>query len=106
MRGFDEDRARDRDPLALAARERDAALADDRVVALRQLGDELVRLREPRGATRPPRRVASGAPKAMFSRTVVEKRNGSCEMTAICARSDASAHVAHVDAVDAARGPR
>ena len=36
------DRARDGDSLALAARERDSALADDRVVALRQLGDELV----------------------------------------------------------------
>ena len=34
--------------------------------------------------------VASGAPNPMFSRTVVEKRNGSCEMTAICERSDAS----------------
>ena len=32
----DEQRARDRDPLPLAARERDPALADDRVVALRQ----------------------------------------------------------------------
>src|SRR5919206_128732 len=33
---------------ALAAGERDAPLADHRVVALRQLVDELVRLREPR----------------------------------------------------------
>ena len=40
--------ARDRDPLPLSARERDAALADDRVVSLRQALDELVRLREPR----------------------------------------------------------
>ena len=38
-------RARDRDPLALAARERQPALADARVVARRQLGDEAGRLR-------------------------------------------------------------
>ncbi len=43
----DRERTRDRDPLALAARERDAALADDGVVALRQPLDELVRLGEP-----------------------------------------------------------
>ena len=45
----DDERARDRDALALPARERDPALADHRVVALRQPLDELVRLREPRG---------------------------------------------------------
>src|SRR5581483_9792390 len=38
-------RAGDREPLALAAGERDPALADDGVVALRQLLDEIVRLR-------------------------------------------------------------
>ena len=32
--------------------------------------------------------VASGAPKAMFSRTVAEKRNGSCETMPISRRSD------------------
>ena len=31
---------------------------------------------------------AAGAPNAMFSRTVAEKRNGSCEMTPIAPRSD------------------
>ncbi len=46
----DREGARDRDPLPLAARERDAALADHRLVALRQPLDELVRLREPRDA--------------------------------------------------------
>ena len=44
----DRERARDRQPLALAAREPDPALADHRVVAVRQLLDEFVRLREPR----------------------------------------------------------
>ena len=46
----DREGARDRDSLPLAARERDAALADHRVVALGQALDELVRLREPRDA--------------------------------------------------------
>ena len=44
----DDQGAGDRDPLALPARERDPAFADDGVVAVRELGDELVRLREPR----------------------------------------------------------
>ena len=44
----DDERARDREPLALAARERDAALADHRLVAVGQPLDELVRLGEPR----------------------------------------------------------
>ena len=37
-----EDRARDRDPLLLAAREAVAALADDGVVAVRERGDDVV----------------------------------------------------------------
>ena len=40
-----EDRARDRDPLFLAAREAVAALADDRLVALGQRRDQVVDLR-------------------------------------------------------------
>ena len=52
-----EDRARDRDPLPLAAREREAALAEHRLVALGQALDELRGAGEPRGAAdRPPRR--------------------------------------------------
>jgi hypothetical protein len=46
----DREGARDRDPLPLSARERDAALADHRLVPLRQSLDEFVRLREPRDA--------------------------------------------------------
>ena len=41
-----EDRARDRDALALPARQLDAALADDRVVLLLELLDELVGVRD------------------------------------------------------------
>src|SRR5919205_1904489 len=44
---IDGERARDRQPLALASRKRDPALADHSVVALRQTLHELVRLREP-----------------------------------------------------------
>ena len=39
-----ENRAGDREPLLLAAGELDAALADERVVLIRQLDDELVRV--------------------------------------------------------------
>ena len=49
MRGIDHDRAGDRDPLALSPGERDPALADHRVVAVRQRGDELMCLGEQRG---------------------------------------------------------
>ena len=44
-----EDGPRKSDPLALAARQGEAALSDDRVVSPRELRDELVRLRGPRG---------------------------------------------------------
>ena len=44
MRGIGEQRARQRDALALTARQREALLADDRVVAVREPQDELVRL--------------------------------------------------------------
>ena len=44
--GIDHQGPGDGDPLPLAAREIGAALLDHRVVALRQLGDELVRARE------------------------------------------------------------
>ena len=85
--GVDDERPCDREPLSLTARERDAALADHRVVALRQLLDELVRLRS-RAARRTCSSVASRTPNAMFSRTVAEKRKGSCEMTPISRRSE------------------
>ncbi len=50
-----EDRARDRDPLALAARQRQPALADHRVVALGQRLDERRRPARPPPRARPPR---------------------------------------------------
>ncbi len=45
-RGIDDDRARERRPLFLAARQRDAALAHHRVVALGKVGDVLVETRD------------------------------------------------------------
>ena len=54
-----EQRAGDRDPLALAAGEREAALADARVVAVGESLDELVGLGEARRRSRSPRGVAS-----------------------------------------------
>ena len=84
----DGERARDRDPLALAAGERDPALADDGLVPVGQPLDELVRLRE---LARPLDLVGGqlAAPKAMFSRT--SRRTGTDPARyADPARSDAS----------------
>jgi hypothetical protein len=44
-----ENRARDRHTLTLTARQLDAALADDRVVAVGKLADELVAVRDAAG---------------------------------------------------------
>ena len=77
------------DALPLAAREREAALADERVVAVGQRLDELVRLRLARGLDRRPRRVAPGSPKAMLAATVVENRNVSSATVAIAPRRSA-----------------
>ena len=81
-RRVDHQRARERRALLLPARQRDAALADHRVVALGELRHVLV---EPARcpAARPRRgpsaqRPADAVPKAMLSASVSEKRNGSC----------------------------
>ena len=98
-RGFDQQRPGDRDPLALAAREGQPALADARLVAVRQVADELVRLGLAGGLLdllggRPGRAVGDvlGAP---WSRT------GRCPRPTIptCWRSESSVSCAHVGAV-------
>ena len=72
----DQQRARDRDALALTARERQPALADDRVVAVGQRLDELVRLRLARRAsTTSSRRRVRARRRRCCSATVVENRN-------------------------------
>ncbi len=95
-----EQRARERDELALAEREPRAALAELRVVAVLEPRDELVRADGARPRRRSPRGVASGRPKAMFSRTVPAKRKPSCGTMPSWRRSDACVDVAQVDAVD------
>ncbi len=98
---IDGERARDRDALALAARERDAALADHRVVALRQPLDELVRLRERAPPARPPRRVSVGrGRRAMFSRTRRGEEERILRDDADLAAERGERHVADVDAVE------
>src|SRR5205085_141509 len=62
-----DDRARDRDPLTLPAGEREAALAEDGVVLLGQLRDEL------RGA---------GEPGGLLDRGVVRVREGEADVLA------------------------
>ena len=98
-------RARDRQALALAAGERQPALADARVVALGQALDELVR---PARAARPLDLLGASRRRARrrcSRRPWRENRNGSSPTTAIARRSEAQVDVAHVGAVDAAPAP-
>ena len=95
----DHERARDREPLPLAAGERDPALADHRVVAVRQLLDELVRLR---GARRPLDLLVGRVEDAegdvlAHGRREEERILGD---DADLAAQRAARDVAHVDAVD------
>ena len=83
----DQERTGDRDALSLAARERDPALADDGLVAVRELLDELVCLRGARRRLdRLVRRVRH--PERDVVAHDAEKRNGSCEITPISRRSE------------------
>ena len=101
----DEQRPRDGDPLALPARQRDAALADDRVVPVGELEDELVRLC---GACRRLDRLERRIRHAQ--RDVVADRRGEEERIlgddADLAAERAPREVADVDAVDDARARR
>ena len=100
--GVGEDGAGDGDALALAARQREAALADDGAVAVGQVDDEVVGAGEAGGPLDPARAAASGSAKAMLAATVSAKRNVSSKHDAdappqvVRARSGA-----HVDAVEA-----
>ena len=78
----DHERAGDREPLALAARERDAALADHGVVALGQRLDELVRLGGSRRLARLLVASRRGRRRRCSRGRVAENRNGSCEIDA------------------------
>ena len=95
-----EQRARERDELALAEREPRAALAELRLVAVLEPLDELVGADGPRGGDRSPRGSRPGRPKAMFSATVPAKRKPSCGTIPSWRRSDSCVDVAQVDAVD------
>ncbi len=68
-----DERARDRQPLLLAAREAAAALADDRVVALRQLEDEVVRAGELGRGEDPLDRHAGIGKRDVFPHRAVEQ---------------------------------
>ena len=90
----------DRDPLALAAGERQPALADDRVVAVGQAGDEVVGLGAARreldllpGRVRASRRRCSRRPRPRTG-------SGSSATKAIWRRSERHVDRAHVGAVD------
>ena len=94
------ERPGDGDALALAARQVGAALLDHRVVALGQLGDELV------GARRGGRwrstwaRGMAGLAKAMLSWMVRLNSRFSCSTTPMLARSQAGIDLGEVGAVE------
>ena len=80
--------ARERDELALAEREADAALTELRLVAVLQLARERVGADGLRGGDHVLRRGASGRANAMFSRSVPAKRKPSWGTMPSCERSD------------------
>ena len=94
-----EEGARQGQPLALSAGERDAALADDGLVPLVEGLDELMRLRGLGGRRAPRSRVAPGLPKAMLSLMERENRKISCSIIEICAAQRGQVPVADIHAV-------
>ena len=95
-----DERAGERDALALAAREVDAALADQRVVAVGQLVRRTAR-RRPRRRRRAPRPTARRAARRSGCRAAGSRRgSGRCVTIATAARSSLERHVADVDAAD------
>ena len=74
--GVRNQRAGERHALALAAGEVDAALADQRVVAVRQLVDEVSRRRPPRRPRASSRSARRAGRRVRFSRRVIENRIG------------------------------
>ena len=95
----DQQRAGDRDPLPLAARERLAALADQRVVAVRQPEDELVRVRGARrGDDLRARRVGPAVGDVLGDRAEEQERllQHDADVAAVVGHGEA----ADVDAVD------
>ena len=94
-------RARERDELALAGRELHAALADLGVVAVLAARDELVarRPRAPPRSTSSSRRVAAGRRRCCRGSCPLN-RKPSCGTIPICERSDALGDVAQVVPVD------
>ena len=100
-----EDRAGDRQPLALAAREREAVLAEQRVVAVGQLADEVVgagelaRRARSRSCVGVALAAARGEREVLPHRVAEEERL--LEHEPDLAAERAEPHVAHVVAVDA-----
>ena len=93
-------RARERQQLLLADRERRAALGDRRVVAVRQALDERVGVDGRRGAPDLRSSVMPASPSRMLSAIVPENRWTSCSTRLKSPRSSCEIQLADVDAVD------
>ena len=89
----------DREPLALAAGERDPALADHRVVAVGELLDEVMRLRCARGGLDELLRHVGHAEGDVVADARREEERILRDDADLAAQR-APSHVAHVDAVD------
>ena len=95
----DHERPRDREPLALAAGERDPALADHRVVAVGKLLDERVRLRRARRRLDELLVDVGHAERDVVAHARREEERILGDDADLAAER-APRHVAHVDAVD------
>ena len=93
------DRARDRDALPLSARQREPVLAEQRLVALGEVVDELVRTGKVRARSTCAASASSSA-KATFERTLSLKRNVSSKTSADRVAQLGEHEVSHVDAVE------
>ena len=100
-----EDRPGDGDALALAARQREAPLADHGVVALGQLVDELVGAGQP-GRPLDPLLRRVGVGEGDVGRTVSLNRNVSSNTMPTAVAQVVQLDVAHVDAVEQDRARR
>ena len=104
-RRLEQHRARDGETLALAARQRVAALAEDGVVALRQLQDEVVGRRDPRGLL-DLRRGGAGMAEGDVGRDGVRKQEALLEHEPDVAAQVVEDEVPHINAVHQQPAPR
>ena len=101
-----QERARERDPLPLAGRERPPALADDRLVPVGQRGDEARRRRPARRRPARARRSRRDRRAGCCRRPCRGRASAAAAPRRRCARHAAASHAGEVDARRPSRGRR